>query len=77
MKDATTPLKILMEMRPALEGYAGIPQETRLLFRALSTLDEIEVEGLIQSSDRVLALGLPPKKSRFGGKPSASTRSEL
>ena len=27
-------LKILLEMRPALEGHAGIPQETRLLFRA-------------------------------------------
>jgi glycosyltransferase involved in cell wall biosynthesis len=52
-----------MEMRPALEGHAGIPQETRLLFRGLSMLDNIEVEGLLQSTQRVLARGLPPGSS--------------
>ena len=26
-------MKILLELRPALDGHAGIPQETRLLFR--------------------------------------------
>jgi glycosyltransferase involved in cell wall biosynthesis len=46
-------------MRPALEGHAGIPQETRLLFRGLSLLDNVTVEGLIQGSGRVLAQGLP------------------
>jgi glycosyltransferase involved in cell wall biosynthesis len=56
---ASAPLKILVEMRPALEGHAGIPQETRLLFRGLSLLDNTAVEGLIQGSDRVLAQGLP------------------
>jgi glycosyltransferase involved in cell wall biosynthesis len=49
-----------MEMRPALEGHAGIPQETRLLFRGLSTLDNVEVEGLLQSTQWVLARGMPP-----------------
>jgi glycosyltransferase involved in cell wall biosynthesis len=53
-------LRILMEMRPALDGHAGIPQETRLLFRALSMMDGITVEGLLQESGRVLAKGLPP-----------------
>ncbi len=48
-----------MEMRPALDGHAGIPQETRLLFCGLSRLDEVEVSGLLQSSNRVLARGLP------------------
>lgn len=46
-------------MRPALDGHAGIPQEARLLFRGLSTLDGLEVEGLLQSSNRVIARGLP------------------
>jgi len=45
-------------MRPALDGHAGIPQETRLLFRGLQQLDDIIVEGLLQSSNRVLAKGL-------------------
>jgi glycosyltransferase involved in cell wall biosynthesis len=56
-------LKILLEMRPALDGHAGIPQETRLLFRGLSTLDGMAVEGLLQSSNRILARGLPPPDS--------------
>lgn len=46
-------------MRPALDGHAGIPQETRLLFRGLTTLQGMTVEGLLQSSNRVLARGLP------------------
>lgn len=32
-------IKILLELRPALNGHAGIPQETRLLFRGLSLLE--------------------------------------
>ncbi len=53
-------------MRPALEGHAGIPQETRLLFRGLSLLENVDVEGLMQSADRVLAKGLPSNASRLG-----------
>lgn len=56
----STPLKVLLELRPALDGHAGIPQETRLLFQALNQLPGVEVEGLLQSSTRVLAQGLPP-----------------
>jgi glycosyltransferase involved in cell wall biosynthesis len=52
-------VKILLEMRPALDGHAGIPQETRLLFRGLSTLEGLQVEGLLQSSNRVIARGTP------------------
>jgi glycosyltransferase involved in cell wall biosynthesis len=60
-------LNILLEMRPALEGHAGIPQETRLLFRGLSMLDNVRVEGLLQSGDQLLARGLPPSgKGWFG-----------
>ncbi len=52
-------------MRPAQEGFAGIPQEVRLLFRGLRQLPGIEVEGLIQSSRRRLSSGIPLKKSLF------------
>ena len=58
-----------MEMRPALEGHAGIPQETRLLFRALSTIEEVSVEGLMQHAERVLARGLPERRFRLWSLP--------
>lgn len=58
---------LLLEMRPALDGFAGIPQETRLLFRGLSMIDGVKVEGMIQTSGRRLAPGLSlRKKRRFG-----------
>jgi hypothetical protein len=60
MTTTEAPLKILLEMRPALEGHSGIPQETRLLFRGLSLLENVQVEGLLQSGDQMLARGLPP-----------------
>jgi glycosyltransferase involved in cell wall biosynthesis len=56
-------LKILVELRPALEGHAGIPQEARLLFRGLGQLDSVQVQGLVQSSNRSLAAGLPDASS--------------
>lgn len=56
-------MKVLLEMRPALDGHAGIPQEARLLFRGLNTLPGLEVQGLLQSSNRVIARGLPPPGS--------------
>lgn len=55
--DKNRKIKILLEMRPAMEGFAGIPQEVRLLFRGLSKLDSVELEGMIQSSNRILAKG--------------------
>lgn len=54
-------MKILIELRPALDGHAGIPQETRLLFRGLARLPGLDVHGLLQSSNRVLAKGLPER----------------
>jgi glycosyltransferase involved in cell wall biosynthesis len=52
-------IRVLLELRPALGGHAGIPQANRLLFRGLSLLDGVRVTGLLQSSGRVLAKGLP------------------
>ena len=58
------PLRVLLEMRPALEGYAGIPQEARLLYRGLAQLPGVEVEGLLQHSGRLLAKGEPQEPRR-------------
>jgi glycosyltransferase involved in cell wall biosynthesis len=58
-----SPVRVLFELRPALEGHAGIPLETRLLFRALRGLDAVQVDGLLQSASRLLAPGLAPADS--------------
>ena len=50
-------LRVLMELRPALENYAGIPQETRPPFREFAALDEVQLEGLILAPYRQLARG--------------------
>jgi hypothetical protein len=52
-------MKVLVELRAALDGHAGIPQAARLLFRSLRTLPGVEVEGLLQSNSRLIAPGLP------------------
>ncbi|APV50836.1 hypothetical protein BWI17_14760 [Betaproteobacteria bacterium GR16-43] len=54
-------LRVLLELRPAFDGHAGIPQEARLLFRGLRRLEGLDVEGLLQSSGHALARGLPVK----------------
>ncbi|MBL8349994.1 MAG: glycosyltransferase family 4 protein [Burkholderiaceae bacterium] len=64
-EDDAMALRILLEMRPALDGHGGIPQETRLLFRELSSLQGVRVEGLLQSSSRMLARGLPADESKL------------
>jgi glycosyltransferase involved in cell wall biosynthesis len=63
-----TPLRVLLEMRPALGGHAGIPQATRLLFRSLALLDDVHIEGLLQTHERVLSPGLPPRGMGWIGK---------
>lgn len=56
--------RVLCDLKPALDGYAGIPQESRLLFRGLKELDLLQVEGLIQHGARRLRAAL-----RAHGKP--------
>ncbi len=61
MKDTvrnTPKMRVLCELRPAFDGYAGIPQETRLLFRGLRLLESCEVAGMMQTSNRILAKGV-------------------
>jgi glycosyltransferase involved in cell wall biosynthesis len=44
--------KILLELRPAFwEGYAGIPQETRVLYKTLINLKNFETKGFLQPND--------------------------
>lgn len=44
-----TRARILIDLKPALDGYAGIPQETRLLFAGLRSLaGKYDIEGLLQ-----------------------------
>src|ERR1700690_1155090 len=64
MPESKPPLRILFELRPALGGHAGIPQATRLLFRSLALLKDVDVGGLLQSAERSLTPGLP---QRVGG----------
>jgi glycosyltransferase involved in cell wall biosynthesis len=56
-REGREPVSVLLEMRPALDGFAGIPQETRLLFRGLRLLDGVRLQGLIQHPVRRLARG--------------------
>jgi glycosyltransferase involved in cell wall biosynthesis len=68
MHTSKSPVRVLLELRPALGGHAGIPQATRLLFRSLASLDEVRIEGLLQCGERVLTAGLPPRGTGwFGG----------
>lgn len=53
--------RILLDLKPALDGFAGIPQETRLLFRGLRSMENCEVEGLIQHGARKLRSAVPQK----------------
>lgn len=65
---------VLLELRPAFDGYAGIPQETRLLFRGLRMLDSVEVEGMMQMSGRILAKGTMDSSLFFGRRLSESRK---
>ena len=49
-------------MRPSFDGHSGIPQEARLLFRGLTQVEGVDVLGLLQSGNLVLASGLPLDK---------------
>lgn len=57
-------MKVLLELRAALDGYSGIPQEARLLFRGLAVTDGVDVVGLIQSGNMVVEAGLPVRRGQ-------------
>ncbi|MGI9602655.1 MAG: glycosyltransferase family 4 protein [Acidimicrobiales bacterium] len=49
-----------MELRPCFDGFAGIPQETRVLFSSFHDLPNVDPVGLINHSNRRLSRGAPP-----------------
>ncbi|HJV25551.1 MAG TPA: glycosyltransferase family 1 protein [Aromatoleum sp.] len=51
-----------MDLKPTLDGYAGVPQETRLLFLGLRSAEEYSVEGLIQHGSRNLKSAIPTNR---------------
>ncbi len=64
MKKNNEKIRILTDLKPAFDGYGGIPQETRLMFSALRSLsDPFEIEGLIQHGSRRLRPGLSSKRN--------------
>lgn len=65
----TSPPTVVLELRPAFEGFAGIPQETRLLFRGLRMLKSLHTSGMLQMSLRVLSRGTPQPRRRIFVKP--------
>lgn len=62
-KGKPSPISVWMELRPALDGFYGIPQETRLLFSALASLSTVKLAGLLQMSKRPLRGGLYGRKT--------------
>lgn len=53
--------KILVDLKPAFDGFAGIPQETRLLFTGWRRLPGLHTQGLIQHGGRRLRAALTPR----------------
>lgn len=53
--------RVLMELRTCFEGFAGIPQETRLLFASFLDLPKVKVHGLLNHTGRRLGRGLNGK----------------
>lgn len=70
-------MRLLLDLRPALEGFSGIPQETRLLFKHLHRPPELEMAGLIQSPHRVLAKGLPLRPDKAERLPAHKRKRRL
>ncbi|MCG8610939.1 MAG: glycosyltransferase family 4 protein [Pseudomonadales bacterium] len=57
-------LKVLMELRPCFDGFAGIPQDTRITYNLLSQLDNIALHGHVL--DRGISAAGFPWKSNAG-----------
>jgi len=70
VSEGAGPLRVLLDMFRAADGHAGIPQESRLLFRGLAMLEDVQLEGLMQSGTRLLSAGLPaPGSARLARMP--------
>lgn len=68
-KAGSDKINILLDLKPAFDGYAGIPQETRLLFQGLRMMEGYDVEGLIQHGAKKLRGAILPT-----GKPLSTAK---
>jgi glycosyltransferase involved in cell wall biosynthesis len=59
-----------MELRPCFDGFAGIPQETRVLFSQFHDLDGVAVTGMLNHPARRIQRSVP---GRFAPNDVAST----
>ena len=56
-QSATSKPVVMLELRPAFDDFAGIPQEVRLLFRGLRMVPSVTVTGMLQMAHRILSPG--------------------
>lgn len=60
--NANRSIRVLMELRPCFDGYAGIPQETRLLFSTFARSPAFEAGGLLNGASSLRSM--IPKRGR-------------
>lgn len=65
---ASSPLSVLVDLRPAFDGLYGIAQETRLSFALMQELNGVEVSGLIHHPAHALARGLSATAPKAAGR---------
>lgn len=58
MTSTNPKIRVLVDLRPALQGFAGIPQEVRLLFRGLCLDESLIIEGFLQRDSQTLHPGI-------------------
>ena len=56
--------RVLMELRPCFDGFAGIPQETRVLFSTFHQIANVDPAGLILHPSKRLARSVPRQRQR-------------
>jgi glycosyltransferase involved in cell wall biosynthesis len=54
--------RVLVDLKPAFDGFSGIPQETRLLFSALRRLPGLKTRGLLQLGGNALRAAIPAQQ---------------
>lgn len=58
----------MMELRPCFDGFAGIPQETRVLFSSFHELSNVDPVGLVLHPSKRLARTAPGRNSTEASK---------
>ena len=72
--------RILVELQPCFDGFAGIPQETRLLYAMLAGTPAVEVGGWVNTylgSRRPFTVSRPASKARPKKAAAAASRARF